>query len=49
MHEHRVVGCLNLVYIAKAMPIKEAAIRYLPAMQCVIDKIEAGLDTEASD
>ena len=43
MHEEQVMGCLNLVYIAKAMPIEEAARRYLPAMQGVVEKIQAQL------
>jgi IclR family transcriptional regulator, mhp operon transcriptional activator len=43
LREQRVMGCLNLVYIAKAMPIEEAARRYLGAMQGVVGKIEAGL------
>jgi IclR family mhp operon transcriptional activator len=37
----RLLGCLNLVYLAKAMSIKEAAERYLPAMRRVVDRIEA--------
>lgn len=37
------MGCLNLVYIAKAMPIEEAARRYLPAMQEVVEKIQIQL------
>ena len=43
MHEARVMGCLNLVYIAKAMPVEEAARRYLPAMRSVVEKIQVGL------
>lgn len=43
MHEARVMGCLNLVYIAKAMPVEEAARRFLPAMHEVVGKIQAGL------
>ncbi|NBA96074.1 DNA-binding transcriptional regulator [Pseudomonas sp. R5(2019)] len=39
----RVMGCLNLVYIAKAMPIEEAARRYLGAMRRVVTKIEEGV------
>lgn len=35
------MGCLNVVYIAKTMPIDEAARRYLPAMQAVLEKIKA--------
>ncbi|MBV7573289.1 DNA-binding transcriptional regulator [Pseudomonas sp. PDM32] len=43
VHEERVMGCLNLVYIAKAMPIEEAARRYLPAMRHVVQLIQAGM------
>ena len=43
IHEERVMGCLNLVYIAKAMPVEEAARRFLPAMQEVVEKIQEGL------
>ena len=46
MHEERVMGCLNLVYIAKAMPVEEAARRFLPAMQEVVEKIQAGLGAD---
>lgn len=37
----RLLGCLNLVYLAKAMPIREAAERYLPALRDVVARIEA--------
>ncbi|CAJ0557547.1 IclR family mhp operon transcriptional activator [Pseudomonas sp. BIGb0450] len=43
VHEERVMACLNLVYIAKAMPIEEAARRYLPAMRHVVQLIQAGM------
>jgi IclR family mhp operon transcriptional activator len=43
-HAEQVLGCLNLVYIAKAMPIEEAVNRYLPAMRRAVDKIETGLN-----
>lgn len=43
IHHEQVMGCLNLVYIAKAMPIEEAARRYLPAMQGVVRQIQAQL------
>ena len=33
------MGCLNLVYIAKAMPVEEAVRRYLPAMRSVVEKL----------
>jgi len=42
-HEGRVLGCLNLVYIADAMTIEEAARRYLGAMQSVVSRIEKSL------
>jgi IclR family mhp operon transcriptional activator len=42
-YEARVMGCLNLVYIAKAMPVEEAARRYLPAMRSVVEQIQAQL------
>jgi len=42
-HEGRVLGCLNLVYIADAMTIEEAARRYLDAMQSVVTRIEHSL------
>jgi IclR family mhp operon transcriptional activator len=41
--EARLMGCLNLVYIAKAMSVEEAARRYLPAMQGVVQKIQSHL------
>ncbi|NWL19005.1 DNA-binding transcriptional regulator [Pseudomonas umsongensis] len=41
--EARLMGCLNLVYIAKAMSVEEAARRYLPAMQGVVQKIQSQL------
>ncbi len=43
----RVLGCLNLVYIADAMTIEEAARRYLPAMQRVVDIIERRVSNDS--
>lgn len=40
IHEARLMGCLNLVYIAKAMSVEDAARRYLPAMRGVVQKIQ---------
>ena len=40
MYGEQVMGCLNLVYIAKAMSVEEAVRRYLPAMRSVVEKIE---------
>lgn len=42
-HGTQLLGCLNLIYIAKAMRIEEAARRYLPAMRRVVGAIEKGL------
>lgn len=42
-HEGRVLGCLNLVYIADAMTIEEAARRYLEPMQTVVTRIQTRL------
>lgn len=42
----RVLACLNLVYIAEAMTIEQAAEKYLPAMKLTRDKIESALAME---
>ena len=39
-NQEHLLGCLGLVYIAKAMPIQEAAKRYLPMMRETVDQIE---------
>lgn len=39
-HHERVMGCLNLIYIAKAMTTEEAAQKYLPSMQEMVRKME---------
>lgn len=41
--KEEVIACLNLVYIAEAMPIDQAAKKYLPAMERTRDKIEGEL------
>lgn len=43
LHQERVLACLNLVYIAKAMSVEDAALRYLPAMRKVVNQIEQGI------
>jgi len=43
MRQDEVVGCLNLVYIAKAMPTEKAAKKYLKKMNDVVLKIEEQL------
>lgn len=43
--EQRVIGVLNLVYVAKAMLIEEAARKHLPKMQETVRKIEDSLRT----
>lgn len=42
-----VLACLNLVYIAEAMSIDEAAKKYLPAMKDIRDQIESRLSRQA--
>lgn len=39
-NKESLLGCLGLVYVAKAMPIQEAAKRYLPMMRETVEKIE---------
>lgn len=43
-----VLACLNLVYIAEAMSIDEAAAKYLPAMERTRDKILQAIGERAS-
>lgn len=38
------IGCLNLVYMASAMTIEQAAEKHLPALQRVAKQIEEGLN-----
>lgn len=42
-HGRQVMGCLNLVYIAKAMTIETAVSKYLPSMRAVVERLEQGL------
>lgn len=42
-HGARVMGCLNLIYVARAMSIEAAASRYLPGMRRVVERLEQGL------
>ncbi|RXY93982.1 transcriptional regulator, partial [Klebsiella pneumoniae] len=44
--QQRVIGCLNLVYIASAMTIEQAAQKHLPALQRVARQIEARMEEE---
>lgn len=43
MHDGRVMGCLNLVYIAQAMTPEEAARKHLDKINAVIQEIESKL------
>ena len=45
--EQRVIGCLNLVYMASAMTIEQAAEKHLPALQRVAKQIEEGVESQA--
>ncbi|PLN71827.1 transcriptional regulator, partial [Klebsiella quasipneumoniae] len=44
--QQRVIGCLNLVYIASAMTIEQAALKHLSALQRVAGQIEARMEDE---
>ena len=44
-HGPKVLGCLNAVFLRKAMPIETAAQRYLPALRDAVAKIESRLQT----
>ncbi len=46
-HEQRVIGCLNMVYMASAMTIEQAAEKHLPALQRVAKQIEEGVESQA--
>lgn len=41
--EERVLGCLSLIYIGKAMAMEQAVEKYLPALQEVAQQIEASV------
>lgn len=41
------IGCLNLVYMASAMTIEQAAEKHLPALQRVAKQIEEGVESQA--
>ncbi len=43
-HQGGILGCLNVVFLKKAMRVSEAAERYLPALQAAIAKIESRLE-----
>ena len=38
--QQQLLGCLNVVYVAKAMSIEQAVARYLPALQRTALRIE---------
>ncbi|HIG9056696.1 TPA: DNA-binding transcriptional regulator [Klebsiella michiganensis] len=44
--QQRVIGCLNLVYMAKAMTIDQAAQKYLASLQKVATRIEERMSDE---
>jgi IclR family mhp operon transcriptional activator len=43
-HRGSILGSINLVYLRKAMPISEAAQRYLPDLRAAVHKIEGLLE-----
>ncbi|MNZ86660.1 DNA-binding transcriptional activator MhpR [compost metagenome] len=44
-HKDQVLGCLNVVYVAKAMTIAQAVQRFLPALQRTAASIEAAISS----
>lgn len=44
--QQRVIGCLNLIYIARAMTIEQAAQKYLSSLQQVARQVEARMEDE---
>ena len=44
--QQRVIGCLNLVYIASAMTIEQAAQKHLSTLQRVAGQIEARMEDQ---
>ncbi len=44
-HKEQVLGCLNVVYVAKAMTIAQAVQRFLPALQRTAANIEAAISS----
>lgn len=45
--EQRVIGCLNLVYMASPMTIEQAAEKHLPPLQRVAKQGEEGVESQA--
>jgi len=43
-HKGNVLASINVVFLKKAMPIAEAAERYLPALKAAVAKIENSLN-----
>jgi IclR family mhp operon transcriptional activator len=41
-HGTKLLGCLNVVFLKRVLPVKEATSRYLPALRAAVYKIEAG-------
>ena len=42
-HQHKVLACINVVFLKRAMSIETAACRYLPALNQAVAKIEGQL------
>lgn len=45
-HQGAILGCINVIFLRKAMSIADAAQRYLPDLRQAIDKIEAQLQSQ---
>ena len=51
LHDHdnrRLLGCVGLIYIAKAMSIDQAAERYLPALKAFAQRVQQELKSVTS-
>lgn len=48
-HQNHILGCINVVFLKKAMSIQEAAERYLPDLRAAIHKIETRLEASRVD
>ncbi|HWK60757.1 MAG TPA: DNA-binding transcriptional regulator [Eoetvoesiella sp.] len=50
MHDERALGCLNVIYLTRAVRLDEAIERFAPQLRAAAEKISAGLeDFHASD
>jgi len=48
-HKGQVLASINVVFLKKAMPVTDAAARYLEPLTAAVRKIEARLDERDTD